>query len=157
MEKLVRNTPGNKFKNAKRDNTIINLTEKTQELYISTESDEFCQDLPNTKWPKNLKRQLEDSTTEDELPNIIYKPINNTEETFQICVDGNEEVNGTPFKTEHKSKNVRFSEKHELSNQIIINEIEKDFKIMEERDKYWKNTYHINFSDRPLKNKEEPY
>ncbi|MBW0568535.1 hypothetical protein O181_108250 [Austropuccinia psidii MF-1] len=54
-----------------RDNTITNLTKKTQEVSISPKSDEFGPDLQNNQWPKNLKRQLEDSNSEDELPNII--------------------------------------------------------------------------------------
>ncbi|MBW0584698.1 hypothetical protein O181_124413 [Austropuccinia psidii MF-1] len=43
MAKLVRNTPGEKYQHAKRDNTIINLTQKTQELSICAKSDEFGQ------------------------------------------------------------------------------------------------------------------
>ncbi|MBW0464842.1 hypothetical protein O181_004557 [Austropuccinia psidii MF-1] len=70
MAKLVRNTPGKKFKNAKRDHTIINLTQKTKDLSISPKSDEFGQNLQNNKWPNSLKRQPEDSISEDELPNI---------------------------------------------------------------------------------------
>ncbi|MBW0521101.1 hypothetical protein O181_060816, partial [Austropuccinia psidii MF-1] len=138
MAKLARNTPGERYQNAKRDNTIINLTQKTQELSISPKSDEFGQDLQNKKWPDNLKRQLDDSTSEEESPSIAYKPIDNNEETFQIL-------------------KVRFSEHHELSDEEIINEIEKDFKIIEERGKNLKETYHINFLDRPLNNQEEPY
>ncbi|MBW0469475.1 hypothetical protein O181_009190 [Austropuccinia psidii MF-1] len=145
MAKLVRNTPGKKFQNAKRDNTIINLTQKTQHLSISPKSDAFGQDLQNNKWPNHLKRQLEASTSEDESSSIAYKPIDKTEETFQILVDGNEKINGTPFKTKPKRNKVRFSEHHELSDEEILNEIEKDFKIMEERDKNLKDTYHINF------------
>ncbi|MBW0522957.1 hypothetical protein O181_062672 [Austropuccinia psidii MF-1] len=125
MATLVRNTPGKKFQNEKRDNTII--------------------------------KQLEDSTSEDELPNIISQPIDNNEETFQILVDGNEKIRGNPFKTKPKKKKVRFSEHHELSDEEIINEIEKDLRIMEERDKNSKETYHINFLDRPLNSQEEPY
>ncbi|MBW0529452.1 hypothetical protein O181_069167 [Austropuccinia psidii MF-1] len=56
-----------------------------------------------------------------------------------------------------KRKKVRFSEHHELSDDEVINEIEKDFKIMEERDKKVKDTYHISFLDRPLNNQEEPH
>ncbi|MBW0521006.1 hypothetical protein O181_060721 [Austropuccinia psidii MF-1] len=138
MKKLVRNTPGKKFQNAKGDNTIIN-------------------DLKNKILPNNLKRKLEDSTSEDELPNVFYNPINETEEIFQILVDGNEKINGNSFTTKTKSKKVRFSEHHELSDEEIINEIEKDFQIMEEREKNLKDTYHINFLDRPLNNQEEPY
>ncbi|MBW0513688.1 hypothetical protein O181_053403 [Austropuccinia psidii MF-1] len=135
MAKLVRNKPGKKLENAKRDNTMINLTQKTQDLSISPNSDEFGQDLQNTKWPSNLKRQLEDSTPEDELPNISYKPINNNKETFQILVSGNEKIHGNPFKPKPKKNKVRFSEHHELSDEEIINETEKDLRIMEERDK----------------------
>ncbi|MBW0483187.1 hypothetical protein O181_022902 [Austropuccinia psidii MF-1] len=61
------------------------------------------------------------------------------------------------FKTKLKMKKVKFSEHHELSDEEIINEIEKDFKIMEERDKNLEETYHRNFLDRPLNNQEEPY
>ncbi|MBW0560881.1 hypothetical protein O181_100596 [Austropuccinia psidii MF-1] len=135
MEKLVRNNPKRKFKNAKGDNTIIQLTQKTQDLSISPKSDEFGQDLQNNKCPNSLKRQLEDSISEDELPNIIYKPIDNNEEIFQILVDGNDKINVNPFKTKPKRKKVRFGENHELSDEEIINEMEKYFKIMEERDK----------------------
>ncbi|MBW0548839.1 hypothetical protein O181_088554 [Austropuccinia psidii MF-1] len=126
MAKLVGNTPGKKFQNEKGDNTMIHLTQKTHDLFISPKSDKFGQDLQNNKWPSNLKRQLEDSTSEDELPNIRYKPINNNKETFQIFVDGNEKINGNPFKTKPKRKKVRFREHHELSDEEIINEIEKD-------------------------------
>ncbi|MBW0563942.1 hypothetical protein O181_103657 [Austropuccinia psidii MF-1] len=70
MATLVRNTPGKKFQNEKGDNTMINLTQKTQDLSISPKSDKFGQDLPNNQWPNNLKRQPEDSISEDELPNI---------------------------------------------------------------------------------------
>ncbi|MBW0583452.1 hypothetical protein O181_123167 [Austropuccinia psidii MF-1] len=157
MAKLVRNAPGKKYQNAKRDNTIINLTQKTQEFSISPKSDEFGQDLQNKKWPENLKTQLEDSTSEEESPSIVYKPIDNNEETFQILVDGNEKIHGKPFKTKLKKKKVRFSEHNEHSDEEIINEIEKYFKIMEERDKHLKETYHINFLDRPLNKQEEPY
>ncbi|MBW0541478.1 hypothetical protein O181_081193 [Austropuccinia psidii MF-1] len=157
MAKLVRNTPGKKLENEKRDNTINNLTQKTQDLSISPESDKFGQDLQNNKWPSNLKRQLEDSTSEDELPNISYKPINNYKETFQILVDRNEKIHGNPFNPKPKKKKVRFSEHHELSDEEIINEIEKDFRIMKERDKNFKDTYHINFLDRPLNKQDEPY
>ncbi|MBW0481662.1 hypothetical protein O181_021377 [Austropuccinia psidii MF-1] len=157
MEKLVRNNPGKKYQNAKRDNTIINSTQKTQELSISPKSDKFGQVLQNNKWPNNLKRQLEYSTSEDESGNIAYKKIDNNEETFQILVDVNEKINGNPFKTKPKKKKVRFSEHLELSDEEIINEIEKDFRIMEERDKQLKDTYHISLLDRPLNNQEEPY
>ncbi|MBW0588313.1 hypothetical protein O181_128028 [Austropuccinia psidii MF-1] len=157
IAKVVRNTPGKKLENTKRDNTMIDLTQKTQDLSISPESDKFGQDVQNNKWPSNLKRQLEDSTSEDELPIISYKPINNIEEIFQILVDGNEKINGNPFKTKLKRKKVGFSEHHELSDEEIINEIEKDLIIMEERDKNLKDIYHINFLDRPLNNQEEPY
>ncbi|MBW0580527.1 hypothetical protein O181_120242, partial [Austropuccinia psidii MF-1] len=105
----------------------------------------------------NMATLIEDSTSEDELTNISYKPINNNKETFQILVDGNEKINGNPFKPKPKKKKVRFSEHHELSDEEIINEIEKDLRIMEERDKNLKDTYHINFLDRPLNNQEEPY
>ncbi|MBW0590082.1 hypothetical protein O181_129797 [Austropuccinia psidii MF-1] len=157
MAKLVRNTPGKKYQNAKRDNTIINLAQKTQELSISPKRDKFGQDLQNKKWPDNLKRQLEDSTSEDELPNISYKPISTNKEIFQILVDGNEKIHGNPFKPKPKKKKVRFSEHHELSDEEIINEIEKDLRNMEENVKNLKDTYHINFLDRPLNNQEEPY
>ncbi|MBW0466718.1 hypothetical protein O181_006433 [Austropuccinia psidii MF-1] len=60
MAKLVRNTPGKKFQNAKRDNTIIKLTQKTQDLSISQKSDKFGQDLQTHNWPKSLKRKLEE-------------------------------------------------------------------------------------------------
>ncbi|MBW0532909.1 hypothetical protein O181_072624 [Austropuccinia psidii MF-1] len=56
-----------------------------------------------------------------------------------------------------KRKKVRFIEHHELSDEEIINEIEKDFKVMEERDKNLKETYHINLLDRPLNKQEQPY
>ncbi|MBW0568251.1 hypothetical protein O181_107966 [Austropuccinia psidii MF-1] len=157
MEKLVINTPGKNFVNAKGDNTIIKLTQKTQDLSISPKRDKIGQDLKNHKWPNNLKRQIKESIFEDELPNIIYKPIDNNKEIFQILGDGNDKINGNPFKTKPKRKKVRFSEHHELSDEEIINEIEKDFKIMEEKDKNLKETYHINFLDRPLNSQEEPY
>ncbi|MBW0530369.1 hypothetical protein O181_070084 [Austropuccinia psidii MF-1] len=60
MAKLVRNTPGKKFQNAKGDNTIIKLTRKTQDLSISPKRDKIGQDLQNHKWPNNLKRQIEE-------------------------------------------------------------------------------------------------
>ncbi|MBW0583502.1 hypothetical protein O181_123217 [Austropuccinia psidii MF-1] len=129
MEKLVRNTPGKKFQNAKGDNTIINLTQKTQYLSISSKRDKIGQCLQNQKWPNNLKRQIEESKSEDELPNIIYKQIDNNEEIFQNLVDGYEKRNGNAFKTKPKRKKVRFSD-HELSDEEIINDIEKDFRIM---------------------------
>ncbi|MBW0540068.1 hypothetical protein O181_079783 [Austropuccinia psidii MF-1] len=157
MAKLFRNNPKEKFQNRKRDYTIMKLTQKTQELSISPKSERFGQTLQNNKWPENLKRQLENSTSEDELPNIIYKPINTNKENSQILVDGNEKINGNPFKTKPKRKKVRFSEHHELSDEEIINEIAKDLKIMEERDKNSKETYHINFLERPLKMQEQPY
>ncbi|MBW0495909.1 hypothetical protein O181_035624 [Austropuccinia psidii MF-1] len=145
---------GKKDQNSKRNITIINLTQKTHELSISPKRDKFCQ---YNQWLNNLKRKLADSTAEDELPNIVYKPIDNNEETFQILVDANEKIKGSPFKTEPKRKKVRFGEHDELSDEEIINEIEKDFKIMEEGDKKVKDTYHINFVDRALNNQEEPY
>ncbi|MBW0567827.1 hypothetical protein O181_107542 [Austropuccinia psidii MF-1] len=123
---------------------------------IGKNSNDFGQDLQNNQWPNNLNRQLEDSTYEDESPSIVYKPIDNKEETFQILVDGNERIHGNPFKPKPKKKKVRFSEHHELSDEGIINEIEKDLRIMEERDKNLKDTYHISFLDRPLNN-QEPY
>ncbi|MBW0580996.1 hypothetical protein O181_120711 [Austropuccinia psidii MF-1] len=83
--------------------------------------------------------------------------MNKTEKTFQICVDGNEKINGNPFKTKPKRKKVRLSEHHALSDEETINEIEKHLKIMEERDKSLKETYHIKVLDRPLNNQEEPY
>ncbi|MBW0509619.1 hypothetical protein O181_049334 [Austropuccinia psidii MF-1] len=157
MAQLMRNTPRKKFQNEKRDNTIMKLTQKTQELSISPKSDKFGQALQNNQLSNNLKRQLEYSTSEDELPNISYKPINTNEETFQILVDENEKINGNPFKPKPKKKKVIFSEHHELSDEEIINEIEKDLKIMEDRDKTLKETYHISFLDRPLNSQEEPY
>ncbi|MBW0540518.1 hypothetical protein O181_080233 [Austropuccinia psidii MF-1] len=105
MEKLVRSNQKKKLSNKKRDNTIMKLTQKTQELPISPKSDEFGQDLQNKKWHDNLKRQLE-----DKLPNISYKPINTNKETFQILVDGNEKINGNPFKIKPKRKKFRFSD-----------------------------------------------
>ncbi|MBW0540288.1 hypothetical protein O181_080003 [Austropuccinia psidii MF-1] len=145
------------FKIKKRDNTIVKLSQKTQELSISPKSDKFGQDLQNHKWPEKLKRQLEDSTFKDKLPNISYKPINTNKETFQILVDGNEKIYGDTLKTKPKKNKVRFSENHELSDGENINEIEKDLIIMEERKENSKETYHINFLDRPLNSQEEPY
>ncbi|MBW0489130.1 hypothetical protein O181_028845 [Austropuccinia psidii MF-1] len=49
MATLVRNNPGKKFQNAKRDNTIINLTQKTQHLSISPKRDKFGQEFKNKK------------------------------------------------------------------------------------------------------------
>ncbi|MBW0497593.1 hypothetical protein O181_037308 [Austropuccinia psidii MF-1] len=98
----------------------MKLTQKTQGLSISPKSDKFGQDLQNHKWPNNLKRKLEDSNSEDESPSIIYKPIDKTEETFKILVDGNEKINGNPFKTKPKKKKVRLSEHHELSDEEFI-------------------------------------
>ncbi|MBW0523101.1 hypothetical protein O181_062816 [Austropuccinia psidii MF-1] len=121
MAKLVRNTPGKKFQNAKGDNTIIKLTHKIQELSIFPKSHKFGQDLQNEQWPDSLKRQLEYPTSEDESPSIVYKPINETEETSQILVDGNEKINRNPFKTKPKKKKVIFSEHHELPDGEIIN------------------------------------
>ncbi|MBW0490321.1 hypothetical protein O181_030036 [Austropuccinia psidii MF-1] len=60
MAKLVRNTPGKKFQNAKVNNTIIRLTQKTQDLSISPKRDKISQYLQNHKWPNNLKRKLEE-------------------------------------------------------------------------------------------------
>ncbi|MBW0532583.1 hypothetical protein O181_072298 [Austropuccinia psidii MF-1] len=60
MEKLVRNTPGKKFQNAKGDNTIIKLTQKTQDLSRSPKRDKIGQDLQSHKCPNNLKRQIEE-------------------------------------------------------------------------------------------------
>ncbi|MBW0560477.1 hypothetical protein O181_100192 [Austropuccinia psidii MF-1] len=154
--KLVRNTPGKNFQNSKGDNTIIKLTQKNQEVSISPKSDKIGQDLQNHKWPNNLKRQIEESISEDELPSIVYKPIDSNEENFQILVDGNEKIHGSPFKAKPKKKKVRFSENHELSDEEIINEIQKDLRIMEERDKNSRETYHISFLDRPLNSQEEP-
>ncbi|MBW0558018.1 hypothetical protein O181_097733 [Austropuccinia psidii MF-1] len=51
---------------------------------------------------------------------------------------------------------MRFIEHHELSDEEIINEIEKYFQIVEESDKNLKETYHISFLERPLNN-QEPY
>ncbi|MBW0524735.1 hypothetical protein O181_064450 [Austropuccinia psidii MF-1] len=156
MAELVRNTPGNRFQNEKGDNTIIDLTQKTQNLSISSKSDKFGQYGQNKKCPNNLKRQLEQSISEYELPSIIYKPIANNKENFQILVDEKGKINGNPFKTKYKRKKVRFSEHHELSDEEIINEIERYFKIIEERDKKLQDTHHISFLDRTLNNKEEP-
>ncbi|MBW0563615.1 hypothetical protein O181_103330 [Austropuccinia psidii MF-1] len=135
----------------------MDLCNMAKLLSISPKIDKFGQYLQNNQWPNKFQGQLEDSTSEDELPNIAYKPIDNNEETFQILVDGNEKRNGNPFKTKPKGKKVRFSEHHEISDEEIINEIEKYFKIMKERDKKLKDTYHINFLDRPLNNQEESY
>ncbi|MBW0478376.1 hypothetical protein O181_018091 [Austropuccinia psidii MF-1] len=66
-------------------------------------------------------------------------------------------ITGNPFKNKTKRKKVILSKHHEISYEEIINEIEKDNKIMEEGDKHLKETYHINFLDRPLNNQEEPY
>ncbi|MBW0518104.1 hypothetical protein O181_057819 [Austropuccinia psidii MF-1] len=104
MAKVVSNSPGKKFQNAKGDNTIMKLTHKTQELSISPKSDKFSQDLQNKKWKDKLKQQLEESIYEDELPNIIYKQIDDNEEIFQILFDGSEKINGNPFKTKPKRK-----------------------------------------------------
>ncbi|MBW0542937.1 hypothetical protein O181_082652 [Austropuccinia psidii MF-1] len=76
---------------------------------------------------------------------------------FQILMDGNEKINGKPFKTKPKRKKVRFSEYHELSDVEIMNEIEKYFNILEERYKHFKETCHIKFLDRPLNNQEEHF
>ncbi|MBW0466368.1 hypothetical protein O181_006083 [Austropuccinia psidii MF-1] len=135
METLVRNTPEKKFQNAKRNNTMINFTQKTQELSISPKGDECGQDLQNNKCSNNIKRQLEGSTSEDELLNIIYNSINNNKEACQILVDENEKISGNPSKTKPKRKKVRFSDHHDLSDKEIIDEIKKDFKITEEKDK----------------------
>ncbi|MBW0462551.1 hypothetical protein O181_002266 [Austropuccinia psidii MF-1] len=59
MARLVRKITEKEFQNAKRDNTMINLTLKTQDLSISPKSNKCFQELQNKKWPKNLKRQLE--------------------------------------------------------------------------------------------------
>ncbi|MBW0465116.1 hypothetical protein O181_004831 [Austropuccinia psidii MF-1] len=56
MEKLVRNTPGKKFQNAKGDNTSIKLTQKTQELSISPKSAKFGQDLQNKKMARHPQK-----------------------------------------------------------------------------------------------------
>ncbi|MBW0463652.1 hypothetical protein O181_003367 [Austropuccinia psidii MF-1] len=92
-------------------------------------SDTFGQYLQNDQWSNNLKRHLEESTSEDELPNISYKTISTNKETFRILVDGNEKINGNPFKAKTKKKKVRFSENHELSDGEIMNEIEKTSKL----------------------------
>ncbi|MBW0488851.1 hypothetical protein O181_028566 [Austropuccinia psidii MF-1] len=123
MAKLVRNTPGKNFQKAKEDNTMINLTQKTEGLSISPKSDKFGQELKNEKWPNNLKIKLEDSTSEYESPIIIYKPINKMEETFQILVDVNEKLNSNPFKTKPKRNKVGLSEHDKLSDKEIINDI----------------------------------
>ncbi|MBW0518645.1 hypothetical protein O181_058360 [Austropuccinia psidii MF-1] len=156
MAKLVRNKPGKKNQNGKRDNTMINLTQETQELCIFTKFDKFGPDLQNNQWPNTLKRQLEEPTSEDELPSIANKLIDINEETFHILVDGIEKINGHPFKSKTKRQQVRFSENHDFTEAETTNEIEKDSKIMEKRDKNLKETYHINFFDRPLNN-QEPY
>ncbi|MBW0568849.1 hypothetical protein O181_108564 [Austropuccinia psidii MF-1] len=49
MAKLGRNTPEKKENNSKGDFTIINLTQKTQELSISPKSDKFGHDLQNNQ------------------------------------------------------------------------------------------------------------
>ncbi|MBW0498871.1 hypothetical protein O181_038586 [Austropuccinia psidii MF-1] len=98
MATLVRNTPGKKFQNAKRKNTMMNLTQKTQDLSISPKGDRFGQDLQNNKWPNILKRKLEESISEYESPSIAYKP------TFQILVDGNSKINVNPFATKPKKE-----------------------------------------------------
>ncbi|MBW0572629.1 hypothetical protein O181_112344 [Austropuccinia psidii MF-1] len=85
-------------------------------IHIS-KSDECGQDFQNNKWPNSLKRQIEELISENELPNIIYKKIDNNEEIFQMLVDGNEKINGNPFKTKPKRKKVRSSEHHELSHE----------------------------------------
>ncbi|MBW0522794.1 hypothetical protein O181_062509 [Austropuccinia psidii MF-1] len=123
MAKLVKNNQKRKFQNAKGDNPIIQLTQKTQELSITRKSDKFVQELQNEKWPNNLKRQFEDSTSKDELPNITYKVIDNNEEIFYILMDGNDKINGNHFKSKPKKKKVRFIEHRELSDEEILNEI----------------------------------
>ncbi|MBW0494940.1 hypothetical protein O181_034655 [Austropuccinia psidii MF-1] len=133
MKHLVRNTPGKEFPKAKGDDAMINFTHKTQELSLSPEVVKFGQDLPDKKWANNLKGQFEYSTSEYELPNIIYNQLNNTEETLQILVDGNEKINGNLFKAEPQRKRIGFSEHHELSDEEIINEAEKDMKIIEKK------------------------
>ncbi|MBW0475127.1 hypothetical protein O181_014842 [Austropuccinia psidii MF-1] len=115
MEKLVIITARKQYQVSKGENTILNLTQKTHELSISAKCYKFGQELQKNQWPNNLKRQLEDTTSEDQSPSIISKTINKTEETFQILVNGN------PFKTKHKINKVRFGEHHELSDDDIIN------------------------------------
>ncbi|MBW0474869.1 hypothetical protein O181_014584 [Austropuccinia psidii MF-1] len=87
--------------------------------------EEWIYALQNKKWPNKLKIQLEDSNSEDGSPRIIHMPINKTEETFQILEDGNEIINGSPFKIEPKRKRVKFSENNGLTDEEIINEIAK--------------------------------
>ncbi|MBW0491337.1 hypothetical protein O181_031052 [Austropuccinia psidii MF-1] len=58
MAKLVRNTPGKKFQNAKGDNTIIKLIHKTQEVSISPKSGIFGQDLQNKNGQTTSKDNL---------------------------------------------------------------------------------------------------
>ncbi|MBW0477553.1 hypothetical protein O181_017268 [Austropuccinia psidii MF-1] len=70
MERFVRNTQGKKLQKSKGDNTIIKLTQKTQWLFISPKIDKFGKYLQNYKWPNNLKRKLEESISEGELPRI---------------------------------------------------------------------------------------
>ncbi|MBW0484871.1 hypothetical protein O181_024586 [Austropuccinia psidii MF-1] len=60
MAKLVRNTPGKKLKDEKGDNTIIDLTQKTQDLSICPKRDKIGQYLQDHKWTNNLKRQIEE-------------------------------------------------------------------------------------------------
>ncbi|MBW0513505.1 hypothetical protein O181_053220 [Austropuccinia psidii MF-1] len=55
-----------------------------------------------------------------------------------------------------KEEEVILSEHNELPDEEIIEEIEKYFKIMEERDKTSKETYDINFLEIPFNN-QEPY
>ncbi|MBW0483265.1 hypothetical protein O181_022980 [Austropuccinia psidii MF-1] len=56
MARLVRKTAGKKLQNEKRDNTIVNLTQKTQDLSISPKSNKFGQDFQNNKWPKKSQK-----------------------------------------------------------------------------------------------------
>ncbi|MBW0534857.1 hypothetical protein O181_074572 [Austropuccinia psidii MF-1] len=106
---------------------------------------------------KNFNRKLEDSASEHELPKITYKKIDNNSETCHILVEGNDNINGNTLKTKRKRRKVRSSQNHELSDEEIINGIEKYLKIMEEREKHPKATYNINFIYRPLNNQEEAY
>ncbi|MBW0558231.1 hypothetical protein O181_097946 [Austropuccinia psidii MF-1] len=56
MAKLSRNNPGKKDQNVRRENTIINLTQKTQEVSISPKSDKCGPDLQNKKWQKQPQK-----------------------------------------------------------------------------------------------------
>ncbi|MBW0522233.1 hypothetical protein O181_061948 [Austropuccinia psidii MF-1] len=77
MAKLVINTPRKKLQNAKQENTMIKLTQRTQELCISPNHDEFNPKLGNIKWTENLKQQPEYPSSSNESPKMIYKTITN--------------------------------------------------------------------------------